>query len=224
MRHDLVGAFLEQCEDLLVRHPGRKARTRRGRGGRRLQALAGFRALDVARDNAAVRAGAGDARKVNADVLGEAAGERRREDAGVTVGLRSGSRRLRRGSLRRSGCCGFWRGRGGRCRFRGGGFGGLWCGRGPCSGAGRLHVLAIAGHDRDNIVDGNVLRAFGHQDFRNRALVDCLDLHGRLVGLDLRDHVAGLDLVALFLEPLGKVALFHRGRQRGHQNVDRHCQ
>ena len=32
-----------------------------------------------------------------------------------------------------------------------------------------------------------------------RALVDRLDLHGRLVGLDLGDHVAGLDRVALVL-------------------------
>ena len=90
--------------------------------------------------------------------------------------------------------------------------------------ASRLHVLAVAGQNRDDIVDRHVLRALGHQDLRDRAFVDGFNFHRRLVGLDLRDHVAGLDLVALFLEPLGKVALFHRGRQRGHQNVDRHCQ
>src|SRR5262249_28591596 len=49
-----------------------------------------------------------------------------------------------------------------------------------------------------------------------------LDLHGGLVGLDLGDDVAGLDLVALLLDPLGEVALFHGGRQRGHQYGDRH--
>ncbi len=54
------------------------------------------------------------------------------------------------------------------------------------------------------------------------ALVDRLDLHGRLVGLDLGDHVAGLDGVALLLQPLGEVALLHGRRERGHQDFDRH--
>ena len=87
---------------------------------------------------------------------------------------------------------------------------------------GRLHVLAVAGQHRDDVVDRHVLRAFRHQDLRDRALVDRLDLHGRLVGLDLGDDVAGLDLVAFLLQPLGEVALLHRGRQRGHQDVDGH--
>src|SRR5262249_45266682 len=51
---------------------------------------------------------------------------------------------------------------------------------------------------------------------------DCLDLHGGFVGLDLGDHVTRLDRVAFFLVPLGEVALFHGGRQRGHQHLDRH--
>ena len=204
---------------------GASARARRGRGGRRFQALAGLGALDVARNDAAMRAGAVDARQFDAGFLGETAGERRREDAGVAVGLRS---RLRRGPvlaqpLRASGAgCGRrWCG---SSRLRGGCFGGFRRRCSACSGACRLHVLAVAGQNRDDVVDRHVLRTFRHQDLRDRALVDGFDFHRRLVGLDLRDHVAGLDLVALFLEPLGKVALFHRGRQRGHQNVDRHCQ
>ena len=88
--------------------------------------------------------------------------------------------------------------------------------------ARRLHVLAFARQHRDDVVDRHVLRAFRHQDLRKRAVVDRLDLHGRLVGLDLGDHVAGLDRVAFLLQPLRKVALFHGGRQRGHQDVDRH--
>ena len=55
-----------------------------------------------------------------------------------------------------------------------------------------------------------------------RPLVDRLDLHRRLVGLDLGDHVARLDGVALLLEPLGEVADLHGRRQGGHQDVDRH--
>ena len=51
---------------------------------------------------------------------------------------------------------------------------------------------------------------------------DGFHFHGRLVGLDLGDDVAGLDRVALFLEPLGEVALLHRRRQRGHENIGGH--
>ena len=83
-------------------------------------------------------------------------------------------------------------------------------------------VLALAQDHRDRRVDRDVGGAFRDQDLAERALVDRLDLHGRLVGLDLGDHVAGLDLVALALEPLGEVALLHRGRQRGHQHFNRH--
>src|SRR5581483_2639632 len=63
---------------------------------------------------------------------------------------------------------------------------------------------------------------FRHQDLAERAFVDRLDLHGRLVSLDLGDHVAGLHPLALFLQPFGEVALLHRGRQRGHEDFDRH--
>ena len=86
----------------------------------------------------------------------------------------------------------------------------------------QLHVLAFAGQHRDHRIDRHVLGAFRNDDLGERALVDRLDFHRRLVGLDLGDHVAGLDLVALFLEPLGKIALLHRGRQRRHEDVGRH--
>ena len=139
-------------------------------------------------------------------------------------------RRLRRGlRFRRGGWAGAasvprpWRLRclrlrrwGGRLRLR----------RGGASlagaGGGRLHVLALAGQHRDHLVDRHVGGAFRHHDLGDGALVDRLDLHRRLVGLDLGDDVAGLDRVAFLLQPLGKVALLHRGRQRRHENVDRH--
>ena len=90
------------------------------------------------------------------------------------------------------------------------------------AGGGRFHVLALAGQHRDHLVDRHVGGAFRHHDLGDGALVDRLDLHRRLVGLDLGDDVAGFDLVAFLLQPLGKVALLHRGRQRRHENVDRH--
>ena len=46
---------------------------------------------------------------------------------------------------------------------------------------------------RDELVDRHILRAFRHHDLGEHAFVDGLDFHGRLVGLDLGDHVAGLD-------------------------------
>ena len=54
------------------------------------------------------------------------------------------------------------------------------------------------------------------------ALVDRLDLHGRLVGLDLGDDIAGLDAAPFGDQPLGELALFHGRRQGGHQDLGGH--
>ena len=74
----------------------------------------------------------------------------------------------------------------------------------------------------DRRVDLDVLGAFRDQDLAQRALVHRLEFHRRLVGLDLGDDVAGLDRVTFLLQPFGELALFHGGRKRRHQNVDRH--
>ena len=104
---------------------------------------------------------------------------------------------------------------------------GAWCRRSPASsrpavarraavaaraaaGAGwtavvqGARVLAVAQQHGDRRVDRHALGAGRDQDLAERALVDRLDLHGRLVGLDLGDHVAGPDRVALALEPLAR--------------------
>ena len=88
-------------------------------------------------------------------------------------------------------------------------------------GRGR-DVLALFGDDGDGRVDGHVLGAVRHENLSQHAFVDRLDFHGRLVGLDLGQHVAGLDRVALLLEPFGELPLFHGRREGGHQNVGRH--
>ena len=92
----------------------------------------------------------------------------------------------------------------------------------PRAGRGRLHVLAFLRHHGDELIDGDVVGAFRHHDLGHDAVIDGLVFHGRLVGLDLGDHIAGLDRVALFLEPLGEIALLHGGRQRRHEDVDGH--
>ena len=78
---------------------------------------------------------------------------------------------------------------------------------------------ALTRQPRDRRIDLHVLGALGHENFQHLALIDGLDLHGRLVGLDLGDDLAGLDRVTRLDVPFGQRALFHRGRQRGHQNV-----
>ena len=61
------------------------------------------------------------------------------------------------------------------------------------------------------------------QDLADDAFIDGFDFHRRLVGFDFRNHVAGGDLVALFLQPLGKRAFLHGRGKRGHQNFYWHC-
>ena len=81
-------------------------------------------------------------------------------------------------------------------------------------GGGKGDVLARVRID--------VLCSLRHHDFGERAFVDRLVFHRGLVGLDLRDHVAGLDLVAFLLQPACKIALLHRRRQRRHEDVGGH--
>ncbi len=79
VRHDLVAAVLVERADLLIRHCRRASRRdcrRAGRRSGRAQAAAGLCLLDVAGDDAAVRAGAFDAADIDAGVLGKAARQR----------------------------------------------------------------------------------------------------------------------------------------------------
>ena len=79
--------------------------------------------------------------------------------------------------------------------------------------------LAFAEDQRDRGVDLHALGAFGNEDRLDLAGVDALDFHGRLVGLDLGQDVAGLDHVADLDQPFGELPLLHGRRQRGHQNI-----
>ena len=98
----------------------------------------------------------------------------------------------------------------------------FWRGRGCLRAGGGADVFALIGDDRDRCVDRNVLGAVGDQDFGEHTFVNGLHFHGGLVGLDLGENVAGLDFVAFFLEPFGKLALLHGRRKGGHQNVGGH--
>ncbi len=231
VRHRLLGLEHAPRDDLAdrgVRHArvarrhehrlraGRRRRARRRSGCWSSSGCARLGGFDVGFDDAAVRSAALDAREIEALVRGNALGERRREDASAArcrCGLRRGSGGRRGLGRSRSRCSGR---RCSGCRL---------CGR--RSGGRRRRVLgnfrlALLQQDGDDGIHLHALGAFGHDEPADLALVDRLDLHGRLVGLDLADHLAGFDGVAFFDMPLGELALRHGGRQRGHQDVDRH--
>ena len=161
------------------------------------------------------------ASEVDPGLRGQPAGQRRGEDAiaggrgravGLGRGLRLRGRAPSRPSPRSAGPARGWPagvearrsalGRGGRRSRR---------------GLARRALRRLQARDRR--VDLHPLRAFRHQDLLDHALIDGLHLHGRLVGLDLGDHVAGLDLVAGLHVPLGERAFLHGRRQRGHEDV-----
>ena len=105
------------------------------------------------------------------------------------------------GAGRDAGVCdrGGWRRAAGACRRRrpargrfasaGGALRGRW--RRRCAAAPLR--LALGDERRDRRVDLHLLGAVLDQQLRHRAFIDRFHLHGRLVGLDLGDDVAGFD-------------------------------
>ena len=89
-------------------------------------------------------------------------------------------------------------------------------------GRGAARILAFARDQRDRRADLHPVAAFGDQDLRDRALVDRLELHRRLVGLDLGEDVARFDRVAFLDQPFGQRPLLHRRGQSGHLEFGRH--
>ena len=85
-----------------------------------------------------------------------------------------------------------------------------------------FRILALLRQHGDELINRHIVGAFRHHDLCHHAILDGFVFHRRLVGLDLGDHVTGLDRFAFLLQPFGEVALFHRGRQRRHEDVDGH--
>ena len=119
------------------------------------------------------------------------------------------------------------RGRGGRRRLRlrrfglgGGGRGLRFRLRGRAGRGG--NVLALAGHHRDHLADLHPVGAVGNHDLRDRAFVDRLEFHRRLVRLDLGEDVAGFDRIAFLHQPFGERPFLHRRGERRHPEFDRH--
>lgn len=145
---------------------------------------------------------------------------------GVLLGRRLSARRL----LPLAGVSSLLLG-GGLARLAGGGGvllggGGVVLGR-LGGGLGRLvggelegaDVVAGLGEDADAGADLDALAAVALEDLHHDAVVLGLDVHGGLVRLDLEEHVAGHELVALLDLPRRNVALGHGRRQGGHGEV-----
>src|SRR5680860_410820 len=67
-----------------------------------------------------------------------------------------------------------------------------------------------------------MLGTLGDEELVDRPVIGRLHLHGRLVGLDLGDHVAASDAVAFLDVPFDELALLHGGRELRHEDLRGH--
>ena len=197
--------------------------SRGGRGGRGGGGQArGL--LDVARGDAAVHAGALHGGEVDPVLLGDLLGVGSGDDATVGAALHgggsrgSGRGRGSRGSGRSRDGLGGGGGRGSRGGLRRGGRGRGGATRGGSLGLGLGDLGLGLGDEGDGRADGGHL-SVGHGDVREVAVVEGLDVHVGLVGLDDDDGLALADLLALALEPGDDLALGHGGGERGHVDL-----
>ena len=230
-RADLVAALFVERENLIIGHRRRedpawhersailRGRGFHGGGLRRRGCNSGTHGLvHIVLHDAPMRPGSPKPGQIDARLRGEPPGERRRKNAALAVCFRGRGRlfSLRRLLGRRFGgrrrLSGFRRRSPGRLRLRLRRL--LW--RGLCGfravSLQRGRILAFREKHRDRRVYGHALRPFRDHDFPDSALVDGLDFHCRLVGLDLGDGISRGHLVAFLLQPLRELALFHGRR------------
>ena len=164
--------------------------------------------------------------KIDIVVAGDAAGERTGEQARRVTACPG------RGSGRRSRCRNCFRS---GCRCQDNWCRGSWCRtldlrlgnrRRRRGGGGRrghiINGLAIFGQTRERRADGHILASCRDEDDGQNTVIDSLDLHGRLVGLDLGNHIAAPHRVADRDIPGGERARLHGWGQGRHQNFDSH--
>ena len=92
-----------------------------------------------------------------------------------------------------------------------GGAAGVGAGSAAAAGAGygRFGCLAFLEQGRNGRIDLHAFGARRNDDPANGAVIQRFDLHRRLVGLDLGDHVTAAHLGAFIDKPFGKRSLFH---------------
>ena len=174
-------------------------------------------ALDVLGDDAALRARAGEALQVDAALAGDAAGERRGLDAAVdprgcasAAGSSSAAASRPRSRSSSRACAG----RAFLLRV----LVDFDLGLGLRVG----DVLALLADDRDPLADLDLLTLAG-EDLEQHAARLGLDLLGHLVGVELVERLALLDLVALGLQPADDRPGLHALAEPRKADVNRHC-
>ncbi len=84
-----------------------------------------------------------------------------------------------------------------------------------------LVILALLREDDHPLTQGHLITDVVIEQ-RDDTVVERRHLHGRLVGLDVGQDVALLDLVADLHHPLGDHPALHRRAELGHRHFDRH--
>ncbi len=183
--------------------------------------------LDVGAHHPPAGTAAGQPAQLHPELARDATGQRRGSNAlagryrggAVVAAPRAG------GDGRRGGCRdrGGGDGRRGGSRDRGGaggrcgGVGAALSRRRLGGGARTAAVLATAADVGDDRTDRQ-RRSLGRHDLQDAVEVGLVD-HRRLVGLDLHQLIAAVDLVAIGLQPLQDGALLHRVRQARHHHL-----
>eukprot|EP00955_Chlamydomonas_euryale_P117031 366450-Chlamydomonas_euryale.AAC.36 len=78
------------------------------------------------------------------------------------------------------------------------------------------HMFLLLHDDSHQRANSHILTPSRHDDLCDKAVLLVFKCERRLVGLDLGEHVARLDLVPLRNRPTDNVATLHGGRQRRH--------
>src|SRR5919201_1940482 len=91
-------------------------------------------------------------------------------------------------------------------------------GAGGPGGRGRGGRAVARPDDRDRLADRDGVPLLDQEPLQH-PLLEGLQLHGGLVGLDLGQHVAAVDLVARLLQPGGQGALLHGVGQARHGDL-----
>ena len=204
-----IGAIGVHLHHSFRRHALRHARFRQG-GGRRgrgrnrgwcRNSCRGLGPFDISAHDPAVGAGTGHLRQIQTLF--------RRQPARQGRGKNPRPRRLWGCRCRLRNRCGHRSNR----RHRG---------RSQCRGRNRVGAVAVLQYHRDGGVHLDAGGSGGDQNPPDHAFIRGFKLHRGLVRLDLGKDLARFDHIPLFDQPFGQRALFHRGRQRRHQNLYSH--
>ena len=83
------------------------------------------------------------------------------------------------------------------------------------TGFDRFRRLTFSAQRCDDRVYGDTFASLVNKDLKYFAFIDGFHFHGRLIGLDFSDHVAGLHIITDLLQPFRELALGHGGESAG---------